>query len=179
MTTALKIGLASNRAHWQVLAQQVMMAPFDFAPGAEQQVSMDQWSGYPVARDRLLGTIARTAPNRTVVLTGDIHSNWVNEIHSSFSRPGAPVVAAEFVGTSISSGGDGVDQDRNVNERTMPENPHMKWQNGRRGYYTCEVGAAEWQTTYKTVPFVSRPDAPIGVASRWRVVRGRKGIERV
>jgi alkaline phosphatase D len=169
-------GLATNRARWQVLAQQVMMAPFDFAAGAERLVSMDQWSGYPVARDRLLGTIARTAPNRTVVLTGDIHSNWVNELHSSFARPGAPVVAAEFVGTSISSGGDGVDQSSAVNERTMPENPHMKWQNGRRGYYTCEVSAGEWRTTYKTVPFVTRPDGPIGVASEWRVERGVAGI---
>jgi alkaline phosphatase D len=169
-------GLATNRARWQVLAQQVMMAPFDFAAGAERLVSMDQWSGYPVARDRLLGTIARTAPNRTVVLTGDIHSNWVNELHSSFARPGAPVVAAEFVGTSISSGGDGVDQSSAVNERTMPENPHMKWQNGRRGYYTCEVSAGEWRTTYKTVPFVTRPDALFGVASEWRVERGVAGI---
>lgn len=63
---------------------------------------MDMWSGYPVARDRLLNTIARAAPNRTVVLTGDIHSNWVNELRSSFSRPGgsSPTIAAEFVGTS-------------------------------------------------------------------------------
>jgi alkaline phosphatase D len=169
-------GLATNRARWQVIAQQVMMAPFDDLVGKEQHISMDQWSGYPVARDRLLGAIARSAPNRTVVLSGDIHSNWVNELRSSFARPGAPTVAAEFVGTSISSGGDGVDRYREVNDQTLPENPHLKWQNSRRGYFTSEVTPNEWRTTYQTVPFVTRPDAPIQTASSWRLERGRPGI---
>jgi alkaline phosphatase D len=169
-------GLASDRSRWQIVAQQVMMAPFDGSPGAERQVSMDQWSGYPVARDRLLNTIAQTAPNRTVVLTGDIHSNWVNELRSSFSRPGSPTIAAEFVGSSITSGGDGADRSVAVNDRTLPENPHVKWQNSRRGYFTCEVGAEEWRTSYRTVPYVSRPDAPVATASAWRLERGRAGI---
>lgn len=167
-------GLAADRAQWQVLAQQVMMAPFDGLAGAAQRVSMDQWSGYPVARDRLLGAIARSAPNRTVVLTGDIHSNWVNELRSSFTRPGAPTVAAEFVGTSITSGGDGADRSQGV-ENQMAENPHLKWQNSRRGYYTCRVTDAEWRTDYRTVPYVSRPGAPVATASAWRVERGRPG----
>jgi len=172
----LSRGLAGNTARWQVLAQQVMMAPFDSTAGPTAQVSMDQWSGYPIARDRLLDRIGRTAPNRTVILTGDIHSNWVNEVRSSFSRPDAPVVAAEFVGTSISSGGDGADRSNAVNDRTLPENPHLKWQNSRRGYFTCQVSPTEWRTTYKTLPFVTRPDAPIGIASEWRVERGRAGL---
>ncbi|NOT09084.1 MAG: alkaline phosphatase [Gemmatimonadales bacterium] len=172
----LTAGLAANRASWQVLAQQVMVAPYDGLEGPKQRVSMDQWSGYPVARDRLLRTIGQSAPNRTVVLTGDIHSNWVNELRSSFSRSGAPTVAAEFVGTSISSGGDGVDRYPTVNDRAMAENPHLKWQNARRGYMTCTVTPEEWLTAYRTVPFVSRPDAPISTATTWRLERGRPGI---
>lgn len=172
-------GLAASRARWQVIAQQVMMAPFDDLAGDGAQVSMDQWSGYPAARDRLLATIGRAAPNRTVVLSGDIHSNWVNELHAGFARPGTPTVAAEFVGTSISSGGDGSERGYNVNDRTMGENPHLKWQNNRRGYFTCQVSAEAWETSYRTVPYVSRPGAPVGTASRWRVVRGKPGIEPV
>jgi len=172
-------GLGESRARWQVLAQQVMMAPFDGLVGEARRVSMDQWSGYPVARDRLLATIARKAPNRTVVLTGDIHSNWVNELKSGFSRPDAPTVAAEFVGTSISSGGDGLDRSAAVNEQTLPENPHLKWQNSRRGYFTCDVTPDEWRTVYHTVPYVTRPDAPVETASRWRLERGRPGIQAV
>ncbi|HLA91545.1 MAG TPA: alkaline phosphatase D family protein [Gemmatimonadaceae bacterium] len=171
-------GLATSRARWQVIAQQVMMAPFDDTPGEQVRSHMDAWGGYPVARDRLLGAIAQRAPNRTVVLSGDIHSNWVNELRAGFTRPGAPAVAAEFVGTSISSGGDGADRSQNVNERTMPENPHLKWQNARRGYVTCAVTPDEWRADYRTVPFVSRPGAPVETASAWVVRRGRAGIER-
>jgi alkaline phosphatase D len=170
-------GLGASRASWQVLAQQIMVAPFDAHPGDGVRVSMDQWSGYPAARDRLLGAIAQRAANRTVVLTGDIHSSWVNELRSSFSTPGAPVVAAEFVATSISSDGDGAERSSYVPDAALVENPHVKWQNARRGYIACTVTPDTWRAEFRTVPFVSRPDAPIETASRWRLTRGRAGVE--
>jgi alkaline phosphatase D len=175
----LKQGLAGSRARWQLLAQQVMVAPFDDLAGEQTRLAMDKWSGYPVARDRLLRMIGEAAANRAVVLTGDIHSSWVNELHASFGRPGAPTIAAEFVGTSISSGGDGSEQWAGVNERTRAENPHLKWQNSRRGYFTCSVTPDEWRTTFRVVPFVSRPDAPVATASTWRLEWGRPGIQSV
>jgi alkaline phosphatase D len=169
-------GLARSRAGWQVLAQQIMMAPFDFAAGADAQVSMDQWSGYPAARDRLLGAVAQHAPNRTVVLTGDIHSSWVNELPAGFEGPRGAPVAAEFVGTSIASGGDGVDQPPNVT-RQLGENPHLKWQNSRRGYLRCHVTPDAWTSDYRVVPFVTRPGAPVETATSWRVEHGKPGIQ--
>jgi alkaline phosphatase D len=177
-------GLGASRASWQVLAQQIMVAPFDDQPGSDVRVSMDQWSGYPAARDRLLEAVAQGAPNRTVVLTGDIHSSWVNELRSGFaarppaSRAPAPVVAAEFVGTSISSGGDGAERSSYVTDERLAENPHIRWQHARRGYFTCAVTPETWRAAFRTVPFVSRPDAPIETASRWRLTRGRAGVER-
>ena len=170
-------GISGSHARWQVLANQVMMAPFDSLPGDRVRVSMDQWSGYPVARDRLLGEIGKRAPNRTVVITGDIHSNWVNELKSTFSAPNAPTIAAEFVGTSISSGGDG--SDRWISDAMAAENPHVHWQQNRRGYVSCVVSGDEWRADYRTVPFVSQPGAAIETASSWRVRRGVAGIERI
>jgi alkaline phosphatase D len=175
----LSDGLAKSKSHWQVLANQVMMAPFDTAPGPRTRLALDTWSGYPVARDRLLHSIERHAPNRTVVLTGDFHSSWVNELHSAFDRPDRPVVAAEFVGTSISSGGDGSDRGAGVSPATMSENPHMKWQNSRRGYVTCRVDGDTWSTEYKTVNYISRPGAPLETPTKWRVEHGRPGIQPV
>jgi alkaline phosphatase D len=171
-------GVSSSKAKWQVLANQIMVAPFDNLAGDGARTSMDQWSGYPIARDRLLGEIARRAPNRTVVLTGDIHSSWVNELKSSFARPDAPVVAAEFVGTSISSGGDG--SDRNTVDGPLgADNPHVKWQNSRRGYVSCTVTPDEWRAEFKTVEFVMRPDAPIQTPTKWVLRNGVAGIEKV
>jgi alkaline phosphatase D len=171
-------GLGASGARWQVLANQVMVAPFDTTPGPERRVSMDQWSGYPAALDRLLAAISQRAPNRTVVLTGDIHSHWVNELRASYSDPHAPVIGAEFVGTSISSEGDGADRQAYVTDAALAENPHVRWHNGRRGYVTCSVTPELWRADYRTVPYVSRPDAPLETPTRWRVTRGRAGIER-
>lgn len=172
-------GLARSRARWQVLGNQVRIAPFDEAAGDDRRFSMDQWSGYPAALERLSRAIATHAPNRTVAITGDIHSNWVNELRTRYDRADGRIVGAEFVGTSISSGGDGRDVAANWNDRTRAENPHCKWQNSRRGYVVCEFTPDDCRATYRTVPFVSKPGAPIQTASAWRVVRGKPGLERL
>jgi alkaline phosphatase D len=175
----LTTGLKSSTARWQVLANPVMLAPYDNLAGDQQRVSMDQWSGYPAAQARLLNAIARSAPNRTVVVTGDIHSNWVNELRTDFRRAERPSIAAEFVGTSISSGGDGSDTTALSTAEARAENPHVKWQQNRRGYMRCTVDGDAWATEYRTVAYVSRPDAPVETPTRWRVTRGRAGIERL
>jgi alkaline phosphatase D len=171
-------GLSSSKAKWQVLANQVNVAPFDDLAGGGQRYAMDKWSGYPVARDRMLGEIAKRAPNRTVVITGDIHSNWVSELRSSFSTPDAPVIAAEFVGTSISSGGDG--NDRNLVAGALgADNPYTRWQNNRRGYVRCVVTPDEWRSEYRTVEYVTSPGAPVMSPAKWILKNGVAGIDRV
>lgn len=171
-------GLAGSDARWKVLAQQVMMAPFDGDPGPEVFTSMDQWSGYPAARDRLLGAVERHGAGSTVVLSGDIHSNWVNDLRAGFDRPDRAVVATEFVGTSISSGGDGEEQPTRVTS-ALADNPHVHWQNSRRGYVRCSVTPESWRADYRTVPWVTRPGAPVETATSWRCDHGRAGVERV
>jgi alkaline phosphatase D len=171
-------GLASSKAHWQVLAQQVIMAPSEEPNASGLPVSMDQWSGYPASRDRVLAAVAQHAAGRTVVLTGDVHSNWAFDVKRGFDGGKRDVIAAEFVGTSISSGGDGSEGVSAGVTRQMAANPSLKWFNNRRGYYTCAVTEQVWRTDYRTVPFVSRPGAPIETASQWRVEHGRGGLEK-
>jgi alkaline phosphatase D len=169
-------GLAASRARWQILGNQVMVSPADSTAGPDLTLPMDTWSGYPAAKARLLRSIATHAPNRTVVITGDVHANWANEVRTT--AQGSPMVAAEFVGTSISSGGDGSDRSGFFTDAVAADNPHVKWHNNRRGYVLCEVTPDTWRTKFRTVPFVTQPDAPIETASTWRLTRGRAGIER-
>jgi len=172
-------GIGASKAHWQVLANQVMMAPYDSARGPDTTVSMDQWSGYPVARDRLLHGLEQRAKNRTVVITGDIHSNWVNELASDFSHPDRPIVGAEFVTTSITSGGDGAATVPANALAVIAENKHIKWHNRQRGYVKCDVTADGWNADYRVVPYVTRAGAPVETAARWHVAHGKAGIQKV
>ncbi len=171
-------GLGASRASWQVLAQQVTFAPEAQQPKPGDEVYMDAWSGYPAARDRLLSAIADRAAGRTVVITGDIHSNYVHDVHRGFDRPDRPVIATEFVGTSISSEGDGGERSPYFSPAVEARRPEVRWHNHRRGYVSCSVTPTEWRTDYQTVEYVSRPGAPKVTATRWRCEQGRAGVTR-
>jgi alkaline phosphatase D len=155
-----------------------MLANLDTRAGPDVAYAMDNWSGYPAARAEFIRTITRHARNRSVVLTGDNHANWVNEIRAPDPRGDGTFATAEFLGTSVSSGGDGADRSSYVTDAVLADNPHVRWQNGRRGYMVCEATPSEWRTEFRTVPFVARPDAPVATATRWRLAHGRPGIER-
>lgn len=170
-------GLEQSATGWNIIAQQVMMGCVDMRPGPEVAVSMDKWSGYEYERRRLLGHLRDRAIRNPVVLAGDIHCNWANELTCDFDRPGAPAVAAEFVGTSITSGGDGAEKRPNT-EAILAENPFVKFFNDERGYVRCEVTPREWRTDYRTVPYVSRPSAPLQTRASFVVEAGRATLNR-
>jgi hypothetical protein len=68
-------------------------------------VSTDNWDGYPANRTRLLKRIQETQVSNPVVFSGDMHSFFANNLRVDFDDPNSPVVATEFVGTSISAHG--------------------------------------------------------------------------
>jgi alkaline phosphatase D len=166
--------LTRATARWNVLPQQVMVAPVDRGPGAEQRFAMDQWSGYSVPRDRLLKTLAERRTPNPIVLTGDIHTNWVNDLHLNFADPASPVVATEFVGTSITSGGDGSDEPVSL-ASLQAENPFVKFHNGQRGYVRCEFTPGAMTADYRVVDYVTRPGSPVRTRASFVVENRRPG----
>jgi hypothetical protein len=62
------------------------------------------------------GAVVGYAGANPVVLTGDNHSNWVNDLRVDDLQPKTRVVATEFVGTSISSGGNGSEHHERAKE---------------------------------------------------------------
>ena len=89
----LKRPRTSRRAKWNIIANQVLMARIDQKPGPEEALSMDQWSGYEVCRDRLMRFLAERKPSNPIVITGDIHSNWVSDLKVDWKSEKSPVVA--------------------------------------------------------------------------------------
>jgi alkaline phosphatase D len=168
--------LASSQARWNVLAQQVMMARVDRTPGPVVAYSMDQWPGYENERRYLLKYLDERKIANPVVLAGDIHSNWANDLVIDFDGDGSRTIAAEFVGTSISSGGDGTAAPRGL-ERLLAENPFVKFHNAERGYVRCQVGQGLWRTDYQTVEYVSRPGAPLVTRASFVIEDGKPGLK--
>ena len=171
-------GLGASKAAWQVLANQTRIARIEQKVGEGHRFHMDQWGGYPGALKRLMNTIATRAPNRTVAITGDVHSNWVNELRTDFDVPDGKKIGVEFIGSSISSDGDGYDQYPNWAAQKA-RNPHTVWHNARRGYVMNDVGASEWKATYRIVPYVTKPDAPIQTAAQFVTRNGKPGVDKV
>lgn len=173
----LESGLAGTTT-WQVLAQQVMMGKFDLMPGPGEMYPMDVWSGYPAARDRLTHAVAQRDLRNVVVLTGDIHSSWANDILRDFTDHRSPVVMSEFVTTSITSGGDGADAWPQW-AMLAADNPWLKFHHARRGYVRCEVTPEQWRADYRALPYVSNPDAPIATVASFLTEHGTPGVQRV
>jgi len=168
----LREGLAASRARWNVIAQQTMMAQADRKPGDGQSFWTDGWDGYPRARQRLLRFIAERRIANPVVISGDVHMAVVADLKTDFDDARAPVVATEFVGTSITS--QGMSQKRI--DAIAAENPHIKFANSlRRGYTTIELSAKRCTTHFRAVYSVSDPRSNIRDLAAFTVETGKPG----
>jgi alkaline phosphatase D len=162
----LREGLRAARGTWQVLGQQIFMAPREFPGGTR---SMDSWDGYPAARERVLDMLEG---RNAMVLTGDVHRAWAGDLQR---RPGGPVLGVEFVATSISSEGDGSEAQPNA-EGILRNNPHLRFHSNRRGYTRHEVRPDRLAAIYRAVPYVELADAPREDRAHLVTLAGRPGV---
>jgi alkaline phosphatase D len=171
--------LGRSHATWNVLANQLLMAPLDHDASPEvQSFGMDLWDGYAAARHRLLSGMVERGVGNPVVISGDIHRSLAAELKTDFDDPAAPVMGVEFAGTSISSGRDGADQDR-LGQIFMQANPHLKFHNVQRGYVRARATPQTLTVDYRVVPYVSRPGAPVSTRASFAVEAGRPGLHQI
>jgi alkaline phosphatase D len=172
-------GLAASHARWNILGSNVMLGRLDHDGASGNRLWHDAWDGYPAARNRLTNAWVRNRVSNPVVVTGDWHSTFVNDIHRDFDQASSPVVATEFVGTSISSNGDGEVYGPYYGPM-IKYNPHIKLFDGdRRGYVRCKVTKSQMRTDLKMVSTVSRRDAPESTFASFVVESGRPGAHKV
>jgi alkaline phosphatase D len=169
-------GLDRSRTRWNFLAQQVPIARLDRAPGPDERFSMDKWDGYEVSRSRLLQFLGTRKPSNPVTLAGDVHNNWVNDLRQSPDNPKSPMVATEFVGTSITSAGDGSDMSPAM-KATVSENECVRFANDQRGYVRFELESKVLRADYRVVEYVTRPGSPIRTRASFVVEDGQPGAK--
>jgi alkaline phosphatase D len=174
----LQASLAKSNAMWNVLAQQVMMAMVDQDAGDGQMYSMDQWPGYTHERLQLMRYLEEHRVSNPIVLTGDIHSNWVNDLRVDDREVEKPIIATEFVGTSITSGGNGVERPSNL-ESLLAQNACVRYHNRERGYVRCRVTPTEWHADFRAVEDVTKPGAPAVTRASYVVETGQPGAKPV
>jgi alkaline phosphatase D len=164
-------GLSESGARWNVLANQVPVSRLDNDPGDAERYSMDRWDGYVAARRRLTGFLHERRPANPIVLTGDVHSNWVGELKADFETDDSPNVGVEFIATSLSSGGDGEDTSP-FGQRALAANPGLRFHNNQRGYVRCTVTPDEWRSEYRVLEYVTRPGSPVATRAQFTVRNG-------
>jgi alkaline phosphatase D len=87
-----------------------------------------------------------------------------------------PVVATEFVGTSISTGGNGADKPAGY-EELMADNPCVRFHNQQRGYVRCTITPKLWRTDFRTVADITKPGAPAETRASFVVEAGESGAK--
>jgi alkaline phosphatase D len=160
--------LAAARATWTVLGQQVMVAPVRIGGVA---INGDQWDGYPAARRRLLEAARDLESVRNlVVLTGDIHSSWANELRDD----AGDAVGVELVTPGVTSTGLGAAGDELI-AMFRGELPHVRWADlSRRGYLVVSFTAARMQAVWHLFDALDAPDAASAEGATWRAEAGAR-----
>ena len=167
-------GLAKSRAQWNVVAQDVLMAELreNMPDNSGYGFWTDDWNGYPACRARLLHHMAESKVRNPVVIGGDIHSFWANDLKIDNSDPRAAPVATEFVGTSITSFGPPYDAFMSF----LPNNPHIKFfESRRRGYVLVDTDRKQMDVKMQIVSDAADPNATLSTLKRWIVENGRAG----
>lgn len=169
---------STSSANWNVLAQQILMAEVNWSPtGHPVLESMDKWDGYHVARNRLYRNIVDRHVKNPVVISGDIHLNFANDLKMSNLDERTPAIATEFAGTSITSGGNGCDVSYEA-RKWLAHNPHVRFFNEQRGYVSCELTAKTWRTDYRVLDYVDRQGGSISTRASLIVEDGIPGVQR-
>lgn len=190
-----------DRVRWQLLAQQTVMGevnlPAEAAtwPVAEMSaaarqrlqvglaasalglpINLDNWDGYPRARERLLASAAEAGAN-FLILSGDSHNAWAFD-----HRSGTTPAGVEFAGQSVTSPGfesslPFLKSDRLVAE-VRHRNPALQWANlAERGYLTLTLTPAAATGEWLFLSTIRQRSTALSNRHRLSVRPGRNRLE--
>ena len=167
--------LGKNDTTWSLVGNQVMMMQCRYKDPALDIIDTDKWDGYADARRRLFDGIQARKTQGLVVATGDIHHAFAGDLKANFDDAKSPTLGAEFICTSIASGGDGSKGERAA-AKIRADNPHIKFHNSQRGYTLLDFDRKRCEASYHAVSKVSMPDGKMSNIGTFTVNAGKPGI---
>jgi alkaline phosphatase D len=165
----LGAALSESAAAWNLLAQNVMMMTVAEGTAELPRHYSDAWAGYPPARERIFGALAKHGTANPVVLTGDIHSFWVNDLANAAGR----AVGVELVTSSIAT---------STYDKTavLPLNPGAKFHDGvHNGYVRCELNRDALRADIVTIADRADPRSATATAASFEVRSGDRHVRRL
>ncbi len=166
--------LSSPNGKWKIVAQQVMFAPLEIFGGTI--VNADQWDGYRADRTEIINHVMDNDINNVVVLTGDIHTSWANDIpipgatYNPQTGDGSAFV--EFVVSGITSGVENIPVGTSIIQTL---NPHMKYIDlSQRGYLVLTISDDKASSEWMHVSGVDQPTYAPVAAEHWMVLDGER-----
>ncbi|MEU1586491.1 alkaline phosphatase D family protein [Micromonospora sp. NPDC005710] len=164
-------GLAQRYGTWDILGQQVFFAQQLDANGA---ASMDAWDGYRASRSRIQTGWQQRGVRNPLVLTGDVHKSWANDLKADYANPSSATIGTELVCTSITSTGNG------SGSTTVPNaaaNPHLKFYSDRRGYVRTTISRSQVRADFRAVNTVTEHGAAASTVRSFVILDGQPGLQ--
>jgi phosphodiesterase/alkaline phosphatase D-like protein len=184
LTRTMDASVASG-TRWRVIANQIIMAEVtapDLTPIANSPaiaeiakvfppimdfialstldipLNTDAWDGYPAARERFYGAMRDVGATDLIVLTGDTHEWWANELKDGSGRRMGVELGTNAVtspGASTYFGPEGPTYSRLLNER----NPMVRYHDpDGKGYIDLALSKEGASATFISVDNILSPD---------------------
>ncbi len=168
--------LEASTATWRLIGQQVVLA---YLPSLYND---DAWDGYPAARRRFMDLVDKARGGNVIVLTGDIHSSWANEVPHTLDEydpaTGAGAKLVEFVVPAITSPSVGEALAETV-QNLFLESKDVRWVDMfPRGYVLLDVTRERVQADWFHYTEVEEQQAAARFGAAWSVESGSPRLSR-
>jgi alkaline phosphatase D len=153
----LELQLQDTTTQWKIVANQVMMAPLALGGTI---LNPDQWDGYQAERNRIYNNVINNDIENMVVITGDIHTSWANNLLSS-----GTAVGVEFVTTSVTSSSGNFPVGSGAISALLP---HVKYVDlTKKGYLILDINATRTQSDFYYVNTITALDTTTTFGVAW------------
>lgn len=168
----LQQGLAASPRRWKLIGQGTQICPSGVDTPVGRVVYTDGWDGYAPARERLLSGIAESGQRDVLLLGGDVHRHVAARLRARPEDPRSPVVASEFVTSSITTRGASNAKTAWM-RRCNPDIVHAR--SDERGYMLCELDKLSLNCDARATAFPVAAAATLHSQVRFVVEAGRAG----
>lgn len=160
---------------WHVWANSIMLSQLRGRPGGSYMFT-DQWDGFLAERKEVLGHVHSAGMEDLVVITGDWHSAFVDDIRPDFDDVSSPVIGTEFTAHSVTSGAYSASWNATNGPVMGAANPHLKYFEGNRyGYDVYEVTPERFSAHMRVIGDRRDPASPVTTLTTFHVDRGKAG----